>query len=144
MPCIGSNSAGCRFDYSYYLSLEGVNLERAEQFKRDFGISTGDSASQGQIPRTIEFIVSSIVNEIKFVLNMYQNQQGRPIEKVVLSGGSSFLPNLTEYFEKVLDIKVFIGDPWARVVHPIDLKPVLQELGPRFAVSIGLAMREII
>jgi type IV pilus assembly protein PilM len=120
-----------------------VNIERAEQFKRDFGISAGGDSSQGQIPRTIEFIVSSIINEIKFVLNLYQNQGEKPIEKVVLAGGSSFLPNLTEYLEKLLNIKVFIGDPWARVVYPVDLKPVLQELGPRFAVSIGLAMREI-
>ncbi|MFA6524746.1 MAG: pilus assembly protein PilM [Patescibacteria group bacterium] len=121
-----------------------VNLDRAEQFKRDFGISAAGDSSQGQIPRTIEFIVSSIINEIKFVLNLYQNQGERAIEKVVLAGGSSFLPNLTSYLEKALNIKVFIGDPWARVVYPVDLKPVLQELGPRFAVSIGLAMREII
>lgn len=121
-----------------------VNLDRAEQFKRDFGMSTGGDATQGQIPRTIEFIVSSIINEIKFVLNLYQNQGERGIEKVVLAGGSSFLPNLTTYLEKALNIKVFIGDPWARVIYPVDLKPVLQELGPRFAVSIGLAMREII
>jgi hypothetical protein len=43
-----------------------------------------------------------------------------------------------------MQIKTFIGDPWARTVYPLDLKPVLQELGPRFAVSIGLAMREIV
>ncbi|PIS42023.1 MAG: hypothetical protein COT24_05705 [Candidatus Kerfeldbacteria bacterium CG08_land_8_20_14_0_20_40_16] len=120
-----------------------INLERAEQFKRDFGIAPG-SSTQGQIPRTIEFIISSIINEIKYVLNLYQNQGEKEIEKIVLAGGSSFLPNLTNYLEKILNLKVFIGDPWARIIYPIDLKPVLQELGPRFAVAIGLAMREIV
>lgn len=120
-----------------------VDLERAEQFKRDSGISAGGTA-QGQIPRTIEFIISSVVNEIKYVLNLYQNQREKNIEKVILAGGSSFLPNLPNYLERILNLKVFIGDPWARVIYPVDLKPVLEELGPRFAVAIGLAMREII
>lgn len=120
-----------------------VDLERAEQFKRDFGISSA-SSTQGQIPRTIEFIISSIINEIKYVLSLYQNQGEKEIEKIVLAGGSSFLPNITNYLERTLNLKVFIGDPWSRVIYPVDLKPILQELGPRFAVAIGLAMREIV
>ncbi len=119
-----------------------IDLERAEQFKRDFGISTGQSVSQ--IPKTIEFVISSIINEIRFVLNLYRNQGRAPVEKIILAGGSSFLLNLPEYLEKTLSLKTFIGDPWARVVYPVDLQPVLQEIGPRFAVSIGLGMREIV
>jgi len=38
---------------------------------------------------------------------------------------------------------VFIGDPWARVMYPMEMKSVLQQIGPRMAVSVGLAMREI-
>lgn len=123
-----------------------IDLERAEQFKRDVGMTFGDpsAGSQSQIPRTIEFIVSSIVNEIKFVINSYQNQSAKNIEKVILAGGSSFLPNLPSYLENLLGMRVFVGDPWARIVYPVELKPVLAELGPRFAVAIGLAMREIV
>lgn len=120
-----------------------VDAERAEQFKRDFGISTGQQ-SVSQIPKTIEFVVSSIINEIRFVLNLYRAQGRPPVDKIVLAGGSAFLLNLPEYLEKTLSIKTFIGDPWARVVYPMDLQPVLQEIGPRFAVAIGLAMREIV
>ena len=123
-----------------------IDIERAEQFKRDVGVTfgTGAGAGQSQIPRTIEFIVTSIVNEIKYVLNIYQNQSKKEVEKIVLAGGSSFLPNLPSYLENLLGIRVFIGDPWARIVYPVELKPVLAELGPRFAVAIGLAMREIV
>jgi hypothetical protein len=41
-------------------------------------------------------------------------------------------------------MKVVIGDPWSRVIFPVELKPALDEIGPRFAVAIGLAMREIV
>lgn len=124
---------------------QSLNIDtiRAEQFKRDFGISTGQQ-SVSQVPKTIEFVVSSILNEIRFVLNLYRTQGRPPVDKIVLAGGSAFLLNLPEYLEKTLSIKTFIGDPWARVVYPMDLQPILQEIGPRFAVAIGLAMREIV
>ncbi len=127
-----------------------VDLERAEQFKRDFGMTTsGEEGGQQQIPKTIEFVVSSIINEIKYCFNLYQNQSlgqtsaGKAVEKVILTGGSAFLPSLPEYLAKVLNMRVYIGDPWAHVAYPEELKPALHELGPRFSVAIGLAMREI-
>ena len=35
-------------------------------------------------------------------------------------------------------MKVFVGDPWARVVYQQGLKGILNDLGPRMGVSIGL------
>jgi type IV pilus assembly protein PilM len=119
-----------------------IDRDRAEQFKRDFGMSA-DQSNQ-QVPHTIEFIMSSIVNETRYCLNLYQGQGARSVEKIILSGGSAFLPQLPEYLARVLNLKVFIGDPWARVVYPTELKATLQEIGPRFSVAIGLAMRNIL
>lgn len=120
-----------------------VDIVRAEQFKRDVGI-TSETGGRSEIPRAIEFVISSIVNEIRYVFNLFRNQGEVPLEKIVLAGGSSFLLHLPEYLRTVLNMKVFIADPWARVIYPIDLRPVLEEIGPRFAVAIGLAMREIV
>lgn len=120
-----------------------VDHDRAEQFKRDFGIASNQS-NVSQVPKTVEFVISSIVNEIRFVLNLYRSQGSGPIQRIVLSGGSSYLVNLPAYLEKTLSIKTFIGDPWARIVYPVELKPALEEVGPRFAVAIGLAMRELL
>jgi len=121
-----------------------VSVDRAEQFKRDFGLSSAES-NASRVPKTIEFVVSNIVNEIKYVLNLYQNQGNiKPIEKIILCGGSSFLVNLPDYLEKVFNTKVYIGDPWARIMYPVELKPVWEEIGPRFAVAVGFAMRQIV
>lgn len=120
-----------------------IDEDRAEQFKRDFGLSQSTAAGGGQIPKRIEFMVSSIITEIKYVLNLYQNQGSETIEKIILAGGSAWLPNITQYLSQTLGVKVFIGDPWARVMYPVELKPVLQQLGPRFAVAVGLGIREI-
>ncbi len=120
-----------------------VSNERAEQFKRDFFIST-QGTSESNIPKAIEFVVNSITNEIRYVLNLYQNQgTHRNIDKIILSGGSAFLTNLPEYFTKLLNIRTYIGDPWARVSYPVELKPVWNEIGPRFAVAVGLGLRQL-
>ena len=49
-----------------------------------------------------------------------------------------------EEIEKKFPLKVFVGDPWARTVYQDGLKQILDGLGPRMAVSIGLAMRNIV
>lgn len=118
-----------------------VDEKRAEQFKRDIGFSS----TNGNLPQIIEKSITPIINEIKYCFDLYASQQSRQgIEKIVLTGGSAFLPNITEYLSKLLNIKVFIGDPWARVIYPVELKSVLDGLAPRFAVAVGLAMREIV
>ncbi len=117
-----------------------INQERAEQFKRDFGLSAG--ANQN-IPDVIEKSLSAIINEIKYIFEIYQRQGASTIDKIILTGGSAWLPKLPEYLSNLLKLPVIIGDPWDRIVYPLDLKPVLYEIGPSMAVSIGLAMRDI-
>ncbi len=119
-----------------------VDADRAEQFKRDFGLTMGGQGNE-KIPKTIEFVTSSIINEIRYVLNIFRNQTDAPLEKIILAGGSAFLVNLPQYLNSIFQVKVFVGDPWGHISYPVDLRSVLQELGPRLSVAIGLAMREI-
>ncbi len=147
-----------------------ISLARAEQFKRDVGISLDGTTNQNEIPKTIEANLSPIINEIKYCFSLYQSQNlsieknnsinggegfnpratnlnsalfsGR-IEKIILTGGSALLPHLSEYLTGLLNVRVYMGDPWARIIYPVELKPVLEEIGSRFSVALGLAMRDI-
>ncbi|MFA4872694.1 MAG: pilus assembly protein PilM [Patescibacteria group bacterium] len=119
----------------------GVDTLRAEQFKRDIGFT---SQGDGGILKTIESSINPIINELKYCFDLYRSQEGiGHVSKIILTGGSAFLPGLSDYLSRLLSIKVFVGDPWARVIYPTELRPALEELGPRFSVAIGLAMREI-
>lgn len=123
----------------------GIGVIEAEQMKQDISVLTR-LAPGGDLPKLLDNLLQPIVNEIKYSLNMYAGQgesEGTTVEKIILTGGSSLLPNLSEYFTKLLDISTYLGDPWARVIYPTELKPVLDEIGPRFAVAVGLAMRDI-
>lgn len=119
-----------------------VSLSRAEQFKYDIGMNP-ERVGQGSVPKTIETTLIPIVDELRYSLNLYKSQGQKNIEKIILTGGTSLLLNLPEYLSSLLGLRVFLGDPWARVIYPQELKPVLDEVGPRYSVAIGLAMRDI-
>ena len=120
----------------------GAETNKAEQFKLDLAQGTMDP----KIYNVISSSLNPIVNEIRYSLNIYRGQEDesvKEIEKIILAGGSSLLANFPNYLAEALNMRVYLGDPWARVIYPEDLKPVLDEIGPRFAVAIGLAMRDI-
>lgn len=125
-------------------SALGVPPEQAEEMKKD-------ASSMGQIvgggfPKVFEKALEPVVAELTYSMNLYLGQaqnQGKRIEKIVLTGGGALLPNLAEHLGQKLGMRVFIGDPWARVVYPEALKPVLDGIGPKFGVAVGLGMRDI-
>lgn len=119
-----------------------IGLDRAEQFKCDLGVAASQAGGD-VIPMTIASSVDPIVNEIKYLLNLFQSKDEKKVEKIILSGGGALLPNLASYLSKRLNINVIIGDPWARVSYPKELRPILSEIGPSFSIAIGSAMREI-
>jgi len=119
-----------------------IGMERAEQFKYDMGIGSYNS-QDNSIPKTIIETISPIVNEIKYASNLFQTKNNKAVEKIILSGGSSTLINLSGYLSKTLNINVVVGNPWSRVSCPVDLKPLLDEIGPRMSIAVGLAMREL-
>lgn len=127
-----------------------ISLERAEQFQYDIGVSLEKSNPNETIPRIIEESLSPIINEIKYSFNLYEEYKNSilsvedKIEKIILCGGGVMIPNLAEYLTGILNMKIYRGDPWAKIHYNDDLKLFLQEIGPNFPVAIGLAMRDLI
>ncbi|PLX21760.1 hypothetical protein C0584_01505 [Candidatus Parcubacteria bacterium] len=119
-----------------------MESEIAEQFKYDLGISALGSG-EVSIPKLIEDNIGPIVNEIKYAINLYQTKDNKKVEKIILSGGAALLVNFSGYLSKVLDIKVILGDPWDKISYPDELRPLMDEIGPKLAVSAGLALRGI-
>ena len=101
----------------------------------------------GGVPAILRETLEPIIHEIRYTQSL-QSTLGHPsptatgiVEKIILTGGSALLPNLAATLSQSLDMRVILGDPWAHISYPADLKPVLQAMGPKFSVAIGLAMR---
>lgn len=118
----------------------GLTFAQAEQFKNDLSASKN---TKGELPKQIIKTITPIINEIKYMLEFYNNSNRVPVEKIILSGGSSLLFGLPEYLSQKLNIQVIIGDSFSRIMYPEELKPVIHEVGPRLAVAVGLALRDI-
>ena len=113
-----------------------VNFGRAEQFKKDFGLT-----GQGQqIPQVMRPILDIIKNESQQLISLFESR-GERVDKILLSGGGSKLPNLKEYFS-VLGKPVILANPWSHIIYDPKLKPVIEPLGLNLAVATGLAMRQ--
>ncbi len=127
----------------------GVDFLDSEVVKKDFVLPTGQD-----MPKLLENAFLPIVNEIRYILNLYQTESHsltlsdddaqRRIQKIILSGGVAYFSGMPEFLSKILDIQVLIGDPFAKVSYPEELRPVLEELGPSFSVAIGCSLRNIV
>ncbi len=124
----------------------GVSEEEAERLKLDFASFSGDSSLPGGLPPILEGLMQPLVHEIRYAIQLYDNMELTDrfqIEKIVLTGGSSLLPRVPKYLAEVLNMNVYPGDPWERLAYPQEMRPVLDEIGPKMAVAIGLALREL-
>lgn len=118
-----------------------MSLAQAEQFKYDL-MHNGQENEDGKLPPMIIESLAPVVNEIKYILEVFGSKDNRRVEKIILTGGGALLPGLTNYLSEAFNLNVIVGDPWFRVAYPFELKPILDKIGPRLAVAIGLAMRE--
>ncbi len=121
----------------------GVAEDIADEVKADMGMLTWTKENM----KLFESVTDPIIKEVEYSFELFLGQSGNQTkhpEKIVLTGGSSVFPPIQRVLEKAFDMRVFVGDPWARVVYQQELKPILNALGPRMAVSIGLALRNII
>lgn len=139
---IGGNTVN-----SQLMQTMGLSEQDADRIKRDLAIAPPtDSGLAGGLPKLLEPIMQPLLNEIRYAFQLYANMelaQMKKVEKIILTGGSSHLPRIPEYLAQTLSMNVYRGDPWARVAYPADLASVLEEVGPRLSVAIGLAMREM-
>ncbi len=143
IPVLNRSLAVCGSTVTKVLAEKmGVPFAQAEQFKLDLSLSLSVD-NREELPQLIARTLEPVVTEILYMIDFFRSQNNGEIEKIILSGGSAMLLNLADYFSKRLNLKVIVGDPWSRIHYPDELRPVLSEVGPKLAVAIGLAMREI-
>ena len=117
----------------------GLDLNQAEQFKRKFGLT--QEKLEGEIFKTLQPLLNSIVEEIKRSMKFYQEQFGGSVERIILSGGSARLPELPSYLSTVLEMDVQIGTPWANISYPPSVTQNLSDTYASYSTAVGLAKR---
>lgn len=115
----------------------GVSLSRAEAVKKEEGI--GSDAAHG----SPEVVFSRIFSEARRVLMQFETSTKKSISSVVLTGGGGVTRSLSVYAKNIFSIDVHVSDPFIKTEAPAFMRPILQDIGPEFAVAVGLALRKL-
>jgi type IV pilus assembly protein PilM len=133
------SAAGLSMTRSIMQTL-GLDIGQAEQFKQKFGLS--QAKLEGQVFKTLRPVLNSITEEISRSIKYYSEQFGTNVNKIILTGGSSRMPDLVSYLKSTLGIDVVYASPWTNISYQPELNDKLAQLAPEFGCAVGLAMRD--
>lgn len=113
-----------------------IDEVRAEKLKISSGNNFLSQGSGVSLP-----VIDLIALEVKRVLeSYYNNKQDSKIDGIILSGGTAKMAGLEQFFKEALQMKVIVGDPFARVDYNSKLEPMISEVKSRLSVCVGLAL----
>ncbi len=118
----------------------GIEPKQAEQFVFKFGL--GKDKLEGQIYSAIVGVVDGLVSEIEKSIKFFQSRYpSLKLERIVVTGGASALPEFPLYLANKFTTNVEIGNAWRNVGFPAERQNELLAVSNHFAVAVGLAER---
>lgn len=124
-------------------AMQNLNVDekQAEQFVLKFGMSK--DKLEGQVYQaiigTVDVLTSEIDKSVKFFEGRYPQAK---LERLVVTGGASVLPELPLYIANRFNLGVEIGNAWRNVGYSADRQNELSALSNQFGVAVGLAERD--
>ncbi len=131
------------------MQIGGKDIART--ISKEFGIEEEEEADKlifdpkdkgQQIYETAKVVLSNLVDETRLSFGYYENQFGKGIDEIYVSGGVARLNGILDYFEESFGIKPLTWNPFSKFeIDPgLDAK-LLELIRPQFAVCAGLAIR---
>jgi type IV pilus assembly protein PilM len=119
----------------------GVTSAQAEEYKKTYGLTAGQL--EGKVKGVIDPVLKLVVDEIKKATSYYQtDEKGEAPSALIVTGGTSVLPEIISTLTKLTGIEVLVGNPFAKIrIDPATLQK-LAPYAPLYSVAVGLAMRE--
>jgi len=126
-----------------------LDYQTAQKFKEKYGLEdiplpytyVGAPSSEKSIKEILLPLVDIILKEVeKISRNFYQTER-KEVQKFVLAGGAGLLPGLREYFEGYLKKETEIANPFANIFYSPILEQTLKQIGPSYAIAVGMALR---
>ncbi len=121
----------------------GLSPHEAEALKAACGLlgevpAGWDQATVTRVRHALALAVRPLVQEIGRTIDFYRSQEfARPVEQLVLSGGTALCAGLDRYVQQALGLEVLIGDPLQNLTRSADLS---RDVATRAAVAVGLAL----
>ena len=127
--------AGSQLTYSISSALDLGHTEAESLLTKE-----GLTSAKEEVSKTLYLLVDPLIIEIRNVLSDFYQQEGKEVDRIYLTGGTSGLPGLREYFEEVLKKKVEISNCFSEILCPPILTDSLEKMSPSFSVATGVAL----
>jgi type IV pilus assembly protein PilM len=119
----------------------GVDAAQATQFVYKFGLSR--DKLEGRVYNSIIGVVDGLVAEIEKSIKFFQSRYPNlKMDRIIVTGGASTLPEFPLYVANKFGINVEIGNAWRNVSFPASRQNELLSISNHFAVACGLAERK--
>lgn len=117
-----------------------IDEKQAQQFVFKFGVSKEKLEGQvyNAIIGTVDLLVGDIEKSIKFFTTRYQNTS---IDRILVAGGASVLPEFPLYIANKFGLNIEIGNAWRNIAFPSNRQDELLAVSNHFSVAAGLAER---
>jgi type IV pilus assembly protein PilM len=123
-------------------AMQNLNVDekQAEQFVMKFGMNK--DKLEGQVYQaiigTVDLLTSEVEKSIKFFQARYVDTK---LDRIIVTGGASVLPEFPLYFANKFGVNVEIGNAWRNVSFGADRQNELLAISNQFGVAVGLAER---
>lgn len=124
-------------------AAQNLNIDdkQAEQFVFKFGLSR--DKLEGQVYQAIIGTIDLITNEIDKSVKFFQGRYAQnKLDRVIVTGSASVIPELPLYIANKFGLNVEIGNAWRNVAYSSDRQNELAALSNQFGVAAGLAERQ--
>lgn len=122
-------------------SAHGLTVQKAESLKKEHGFNSSNNTGYNR--NTIELVFSRIFEETKRVITQFETAHKKSISTIILTGGGGVTKELASYAQSFFSIRIVVADPFGKTQAPAFMRPVLADIGPEFAVAVGLALRKL-
>lgn len=119
-----------------------IDAHQAEQFVFKFGLSKDKLESR--VYQSIVLTVDGLINEVDKSIKYFQGRYpAKKLERILVTGAASVIPELPLYIANRFGINVEIGNAWRNIGVPSDRQNELMAVSNHFAVAAGLAERVV-
>ncbi|MBW4061300.1 type IV pilus assembly protein PilM [Candidatus Saccharibacteria bacterium] len=119
----------------------GLDEAQATQFTYKFGLT--QSKLEGQVYKSVKPALDSLVSEVQKSVQYFNGRYPDvKLEKLVITGSPTILPELGPFLANSVGLPVEFGNAWINVSYPSGLQEKLLSLSSEYATVVGLAIRE--
>ena len=121
-----------------------IDYQTAEKLKEKYGLLSNQRLGLSQEKQTREILlplIDAILREIDNISKSFYESQKKEVKKIILAGASALLPGLKDYCQDYFKKEIEIANPFSDIFYTPILEKKLREMGPSYAITVGMALR---